>query len=217
MFKFKQKNTIKLQTSYRRTKYKMHRLNIQYSHIFYATISILLQTSSKSSETVQWNTDDEWNNNFKYHTPTKHTTQSHPHHPQNHQQQQVRVKERDRIETENRLARAQASLPLRRTMSLEMRNNTAMSKRAEQLRRWEESDTAREPSYPKNEAGRRIKFSSGCVFLAACASGERDDVLQQLQQGADIDTANTDGLTALHQVCSVHRYCRIVCHDIIIM
>lgn len=88
-------------------------------------------------------------------------------------------------------------------MSFEIRNNTAMSKRAEQLRRWEESDTAREPDYPKNEAGRRIKFSSGCVFLAACLSGERDEVLRLLEQGADIDTANTDGLTALHQVSKI--------------
>lgn len=85
-------------------------------------------------------------------------------------------------------------------MSFEMRNNTAMSKRAEQLRRWEESDTAREPDYPKNEADRRIKFSVGCVFLAACLSCDRDEVLRLLEQGADIDTANTDGLTALHQV-----------------
>lgn len=88
-------------------------------------------------------------------------------------------------------------------MSFEMRNNSAMSKRAEQLRRWEESDTNREPDYPKNEATRRIKFSSGCVFLAACLSGDRDEVLRLLESGADIDTANVDGLTALHQVISI--------------
>lgn len=85
-------------------------------------------------------------------------------------------------------------------MSFEMRNNSAMSKRAEQLKRWEESDTNREPDYPKNEATRRIKFSSGCVFLAACLSGDREEVLRLLESGADIDTANVDGLTALHQV-----------------
>lgn len=81
-----------------------------------------------------------------------------------------------------------------------MRNNSAMSKRAEQLKRWEESDTNRQTTNPKNPAARRIKFSSGCVFLAACMSGDKEDVLRLINEGADIDTANIDGLTALHQV-----------------
>lgn len=84
-------------------------------------------------------------------------------------------------------------------MSLENRSNTARSKRAEQLKRWEESDTNREPVSPKQKA-RKIKFSSGCVFLAACAASEQAEVLQLLEKGADINTANVDGLTALHQV-----------------
>ncbi|XP_049819415.1 protein phosphatase 1 regulatory subunit 12B-like isoform X8 [Aethina tumida] len=85
-------------------------------------------------------------------------------------------------------------------MSLETRSNSALFKRAEQLKRWEESDTNREPPVPKQKS-RKIKFSSGCVFLAACASGDKDEVLGLLQKGADIDTANVDGLTALHQAC----------------
>lgn len=85
-------------------------------------------------------------------------------------------------------------------MSFDTRNTSAMSKRAEQLKRWEDSDTNREPDEPKNLSLRKIKFSSGCVFLAACMSGDRDEVLRLLDQGADIDTANVDGLTALHQV-----------------
>lgn len=84
-------------------------------------------------------------------------------------------------------------------MSFDTRNS-ALSKRAEQLKRWEESDTNREPSYPKTGKDRRVKFSSGCVFLAACMSGDKDEVLRLLDSGADIDTANVDGLTALHQV-----------------
>ncbi|CAH0546537.1 unnamed protein product [Brassicogethes aeneus] len=85
-------------------------------------------------------------------------------------------------------------------MSLETRSNSALFKRAEQLRRWEESDTNREPVVPKQKS-RKIKFSSGCVFLAACASGDKDEVLNLLEKGADINTANVDGLTALHQAC----------------
>ncbi|XP_017080542.1 protein phosphatase 1 regulatory subunit 12B isoform X3 [Drosophila eugracilis] len=85
--------------------------------------------------------------------------------------------------------------------SLDARNNSAMMKRAEQLKRWDESDTNRAAPTPRHEHGRRIKFSSGCVFLAACLSGDKDEVVQLLDQGADINTANVDGLTALHQAC----------------
>ncbi|KAM8709727.1 hypothetical protein ACLKA7_016524 [Drosophila subpalustris] len=86
--------------------------------------------------------------------------------------------------------------------SLDAPNNSAMMKRAEQLKRWEESDTNRAAPTPRRtHNGRHIKFSSGCVFLAACLSGDKDDVLQLIEDGADINTANVDGLTALHQAC----------------
>lgn len=84
-------------------------------------------------------------------------------------------------------------------MSIETRSSSALFKRAEQLKRWEQSDTNREPVSPKQKT-RKIKFSSGCVFLAACAAGDKEEVLRLLQKGADINTANVDGLTALHQV-----------------
>ena len=84
-------------------------------------------------------------------------------------------------------------------MSLETRSNSALIKRAEQLKRWQDSETFREPGEPRSK-NRRIGFSDGCVFLAACAAGDRDEVKQLLGRGADIDTANVDGLTALHQV-----------------
>ncbi|XP_064540122.1 protein phosphatase 1 regulatory subunit 12C isoform X24 [Drosophila montana] len=85
--------------------------------------------------------------------------------------------------------------------TMEVRNNSAMMKRAEQLKRWEESDTNRAAPTPRREDCRSIKFSSGCVFLAACLSGDKEEVVQLLNQGADINTANVDGLTALHQAC----------------
>merc|ERR1712106_1070974 len=85
-------------------------------------------------------------------------------------------------------------------MSLETRSNSALMKRAEQLKRWQDSETAREPSEPKRKS-RRIGFSDGCVFLAACAAGDREELKVLLGRGADIDTANVDGLTALHQAC----------------
>lgn len=80
-------------------------------------------------------------------------------------------------------------------------NKTAFSKRAEQLKRYEDSDTNRESILPKIASNRKVRFSAGCIFLAACAAGDKDEVLNMLNSGgADIDTANVDGLTALHQV-----------------
>ncbi|XP_026278059.1 protein phosphatase 1 regulatory subunit 12A isoform X3 [Frankliniella occidentalis] len=85
-------------------------------------------------------------------------------------------------------------------MSIETRSSSALFKRAEQLKRWEESETNREDTVLKTKT-RKIKFSAGCVFLAACASGDKEEVVRLLEKGADIDTANVDGLTALHQAC----------------
>lgn len=80
-------------------------------------------------------------------------------------------------------------------------NKTAFSKRAEQLKRYEDSETNRESVLPKIASERKVRFSAGCIFLAACAAGDKDEVLNMLKSGgADIDTANVDGLTALHQV-----------------
>lgn len=84
-------------------------------------------------------------------------------------------------------------------MSLESRSSSALFKRAEQLKRWEQSETNREPAQPRQVA-RKIKFSADCVFLAACAAGDKEEVVRLLQKGADINTGNVDGLTALHQV-----------------
>lgn len=85
-------------------------------------------------------------------------------------------------------------------MSFDTRNNSAIIKRAEQLKRWEDSDTNRAPATPKDPNTRKVKFSAGCVFLAACLSGDKEDILRLIENGVDIDTANVDGLTALHQV-----------------
>ncbi|XP_070510459.1 protein phosphatase 1 regulatory subunit 12A isoform X3 [Cardiocondyla obscurior] len=85
-------------------------------------------------------------------------------------------------------------------MSLETRSSSALFKRAEQLKRWEQSETNREPTQPRQIA-RKIKFSADIVFLAACAASDKEEVVRLLQKGADINTGNVDGLTALHQAC----------------
>jgi ankyrin repeat protein len=79
------------------------------------------------------------------------------------------------------------------------RQSSAIAKRREQLRRWDESETNRESSNIK--ISQRVKFQQAYVFLAACSSSDRDEVEKLLQRGVDINTSNIDGLTALHQAC----------------
>ncbi|XP_078076606.1 protein phosphatase 1 regulatory subunit 12A-like isoform X9 [Mustelus asterias] len=80
------------------------------------------------------------------------------------------------------------------------RSDNAKHKRKEQLKRWLDSDTDRESERPRTQH-LRVKFAEGAVFLAACSSGDSDEVEKMLLRGADINYTNVDGLTALHQAC----------------
>lgn len=82
-----------------------------------------------------------------------------------------------------------------------MKMADAKQKRNEQLKRWIGSETDLEPPVVKRQKT-KVKFDDGAVFLAACSSGDTDEVLKLLHRGADINYANVDGLTALHQVCA---------------
>ncbi|XP_073397617.1 protein phosphatase 1 regulatory subunit 12A isoform X2 [Dendrobates tinctorius] len=81
-----------------------------------------------------------------------------------------------------------------------MKMADAKQKRNEQLKRWIGSETDLEPHVIKRKKT-KVKFDDGAVFLAACSSGDSDEVLKLLDRGADINYANVDGLTALHQAC----------------
>ncbi|KAM6998390.1 protein phosphatase 1 regulatory subunit 12B isoform 2-T2 [Passerculus sandwichensis] len=88
------------------------------------------------------------------------------------------------------------------------RAESARLRRAEQLRRWKGSLTEQEPVAPGGGRGRhrgaggsRVRFEEGAVFLAACSSGDTEEVKRLLGRGARINTTNVDGLTALHQAC----------------
>ncbi|XP_074868490.1 protein phosphatase 1 regulatory subunit 12A isoform X5 [Carettochelys insculpta] len=81
-----------------------------------------------------------------------------------------------------------------------MKMADAKQKRNEQLKRWIGSETDLELPVVKRKKT-KVKFDDGAVFLAACSSGDTDEVLRLLERGADINYANVDGLTALHQAC----------------
>ena len=76
---------------------------------------------------------------------------------------------------------------------------SSLFRRAEQLKRWKDSDTNKQDisGKPRNTA---VTFSDGCIFLAAAAAGDKDELLRLLARGADINTVNQDGITALHAV-----------------
>ncbi|XP_063053313.1 protein phosphatase 1 regulatory subunit 12C isoform X6 [Engraulis encrasicolus] len=88
------------------------------------------------------------------------------------------------------------------------RSEAAKQRRQEQLQRWLGSETdltdteARGSSAgSRSRPGAKVRFNQGAVFMAACSAGDREEVAALLRQGADINHANIDGLTALHQAC----------------
>ncbi|XP_053174713.1 protein phosphatase 1 regulatory subunit 12A isoform X1 [Scomber japonicus] len=87
------------------------------------------------------------------------------------------------------------------------RSEAAKQRRQDQLQRWLGSETdqtgseARETSSGSGTRRAKVRFAQGAVFMAACSAGDREEVAALLRQGADINHANVDGLTALHQAC----------------
>ncbi|XP_056382722.1 protein phosphatase 1 regulatory subunit 12A-like isoform X2 [Hyla sarda] len=81
------------------------------------------------------------------------------------------------------------------------RSDSAKEKRQVQLRGWLGSETDR--CLPPGSTRRppRVRFAQGAVFMAACSAGDREEVRQLLAAGAQINSTNVDGLTALHQAC----------------
>nr|XP_046199800.1 protein phosphatase 1 regulatory subunit 12B-like [Oncorhynchus gorbuscha] len=86
------------------------------------------------------------------------------------------------------------------------RSEAAKQRRQDQLQRWLGSETdqtgpgTRDGSTGTGTRRARVRFAQGAVFMAACSAGDREEVAVLLRQGADINHANIDGLTALHQM-----------------
>lgn len=93
------------------------------------------------------------------------------------------------------------------------RSEAAKQRRQDQLQRWQGSETdqtgteARSQSSAPGNRRARVRFAQGAVFMAACSAGDREEVAELLRQGADINHANIDGLTALHQVTYPEHVC----------
>lgn len=87
------------------------------------------------------------------------------------------------------------------------RSEAAKQRRQDQLQRWQGSETDRTGSETRSHSSApgsrrgRVRFAQGAVFMAACSAGDKEEVSELLRQGADINHANVDGLTALHQAC----------------
>lgn len=82
------------------------------------------------------------------------------------------------------------------------RASNALFKRQEQLQRWKQSETAREPIVKLTKRN-KLKFDDGTVFLSAVSAGDLDEVRKLLQKGSDVNYQNVDGVTALHQVGAI--------------
>lgn len=103
------------------------------------------------------------------------------------------------------------------------RSEAAKQRRRDQLQRWLGSETdrtapeARQSSSSSSSSGgsgtrrAKVRFAQGAVFMAACSAGDREEVSALLRQGADINHANIDGLTALHQVGGLTPYVCFPC------
>lgn len=91
--------------------------------------------------------------------------------------------------------------------SSQSRGVSALHRRAQQLKRWQESEdqlakAERDGSRVCKPRSPKIKFSHATLFLAACATNDYDECKKLIESRlVDINVGNIDGLTALHQAC----------------
>lgn len=92
------------------------------------------------------------------------------------------------------------------TGSYQNRNQNALQRRAQQLRRWQENEELELANGLSSvtRSKTRVCFSPSTLFLSACAQNdltEAERLLNSAELDGGIDVANSDGLTALHQAC----------------
>eukprot|EP00054_Salpingoeca_dolichothecata_P018819 m.116198 g.116198 ORF g.116198 m.116198 type:complete len:975 (-) comp23025_c0_seq2:57-2981(-) len=72
--------------------------------------------------------------------------------------------------------------------------------RAKQLEAWKKRQAEETPTDLSSRTN-TIKFPGSVALLSAATEGDEEDLKEQLARGVHPDSANADGLTALHQVC----------------
>ncbi|NXH79333.1 PP16A phosphatase, partial [Hydrobates tethys] len=104
-----------------------------------------------------------------------------------------------------------AEMPAVARLSTPERLKHAQKRRAQQLKKW--AQTEKEPQGLKAGAerkrrrrkssgqGRRVTFPANVRLLEAAARHDAEEVRQFLESGVSPDLCNEDGLTALHQCC----------------
>lgn len=108
-------------------------------------------------------------------------------------------------------AAAVASAGFDTLSSYQNRNQNALQRRAQQLRRWREIE---EHEAKENASGLRpprpnttkVCFSATTLFLSACAQNDIEECdrllgLRELRDAGGVNVTNCDGLTALHHAC----------------
>ena len=93
--------------------------------------------------------------------------------------------------------------------SYQNRNQNALQRRAQQLRRWreiEEIEQQKQESNNKQRTPTKVCFSPTTLFLSACAQRDVDEcerllMIKELRDAGGVNVTNCDGLTALHQAC----------------
>ncbi|XP_072169135.1 uncharacterized protein [Diadema setosum] len=93
-------------------------------------------------------------------------------------------------------------------MSVQERLKHARKRRAQQLKRYHQSDKEFTKRQRKNtnqmkemQNRRGVTFAKNVELLEAAARGDIDEVRNLLESGVDPNMGNEDGLTALHQSC----------------
>ncbi|XP_074745425.1 protein phosphatase 1 regulatory subunit 16A [Strix uralensis] len=104
-----------------------------------------------------------------------------------------------------------AEMPAVARLSTPERLKHAQKRRAQQLKKW--AQTEKETQGMKsgaerkrrrrksNSQGKRVTFPASIQLLEAAARHDAEEVRQFLQSGVSPDLCNEDGLTALHQCC----------------
>ncbi|XP_040567603.1 protein phosphatase 1 regulatory subunit 16A isoform X2 [Lepeophtheirus salmonis] len=86
-------------------------------------------------------------------------------------------------------------------MPSQARLRLAKKRRMSQIRQWAIREKSGENSVAQKRSDIKVKFPSSVTLLEASSRNDVNEVYNMLKRGVSPDSANEDGLTALHQCC----------------